>query len=169
MRVVMFVYNEVTFDSRVLREAASLAAAGHDVSIVGRAAGTAGAARPDGSAGSAVLPVGTAGSAVLPVGTAGSAVMEEVRDSVRIIRVASPTRWRDWWEIARVPWRPRAPLARRWSGGRLRDRVTALTMLIVAVLCVPIRVPIARDAVIRLAALSADEVRAKLDRGHLLT
>ena len=32
-----------------------------------------------------------------------------------------------------------------------------------------IRVPIARDAVIRLASLSADEVRARLDRGHLLT
>ena len=32
----------------------------------------------------------------------------------------------------------------------------------------PVRVPIDRDAVIRLASLPADEVRAKLDRGHLL-
>jgi glycosyltransferase involved in cell wall biosynthesis len=35
-RVVMFVYNDVSRDSRVLKEAASLAAAGHDVRVIGR-------------------------------------------------------------------------------------------------------------------------------------
>lgn len=35
MRVVSWVINDVTHDSRVLREAASLAAAGHDVTIMG--------------------------------------------------------------------------------------------------------------------------------------
>jgi glycosyltransferase involved in cell wall biosynthesis len=35
-RVVMFVYNDVSRDSRVLKEAASLAAAGYDVRVVGR-------------------------------------------------------------------------------------------------------------------------------------
>jgi glycosyltransferase involved in cell wall biosynthesis len=35
MRVVAYVINDVTRDSRVLREAASLAAAGHDVTIMG--------------------------------------------------------------------------------------------------------------------------------------
>ena len=36
LRVVMFVYNDVTRDSRVLREAATLVAAGHHVTIIGR-------------------------------------------------------------------------------------------------------------------------------------
>jgi glycosyltransferase involved in cell wall biosynthesis len=35
-RVVMFVYNDVSRDSRVLKEAGSLAAAGHEVRVVGR-------------------------------------------------------------------------------------------------------------------------------------
>ena len=35
MRIVMYVQNAVTFDSRVIREAASLAAAGHRVTIMG--------------------------------------------------------------------------------------------------------------------------------------
>ena len=38
-RVVMFVYNDVTRDSRVLKEAGSLAAAGHEVRVVGRWSG----------------------------------------------------------------------------------------------------------------------------------
>ena len=36
LRVVMFVHNDVSLDSRVLREAKSLSDAGHRVTIVGR-------------------------------------------------------------------------------------------------------------------------------------
>ena len=36
LRVVMFVYNDVSRDSRVLREAKSLADAGHRVTVIGR-------------------------------------------------------------------------------------------------------------------------------------
>lgn len=39
MRVVMYVLNDVRHDARVLREATTLAAAGHEVTIVGRASG----------------------------------------------------------------------------------------------------------------------------------
>ena len=36
MRVVMFVYNDMTMDVRVQREAATLAAAGHQVTVMAR-------------------------------------------------------------------------------------------------------------------------------------
>src|SRR5436305_12733731 len=44
LRITMFVYGDVTHDARVLREAGSLAAAGHRVTIVARPADSAASA-----------------------------------------------------------------------------------------------------------------------------
>lgn len=75
MRVVMYVQNDVTHDSRVLREAASLAGAGHAVTIIGTASDPA---QPDGS--------------------------REERDGFAIVRVAIPTRPAWWPTFVRAPW-----------------------------------------------------------------
>ena len=77
-RIVMFVFNDCRTDARVLREAASLTAAGHQVSIV---------ARPTD-----------------PVATEGD---REERDGFEIIRVPVPQRWRFYWTWLRFPWRMR--------------------------------------------------------------
>jgi len=76
--VVMFVFNDCTTDARVLREAGSLAAAGHQVTIM---------ARPRD-----------------PVSPTGD---REVRDGFEIVRVPIPHRWVAWWVWARFPWRAR--------------------------------------------------------------
>jgi glycosyltransferase involved in cell wall biosynthesis len=77
-RIVMFVFNDCRTDARVLREAASLTAAGHQVSII---------ARPTD-----------------PVATEGD---REERDGFEIIRVPVPQRWRFYWTWLRFPWRMR--------------------------------------------------------------
>jgi glycosyltransferase involved in cell wall biosynthesis len=74
-RVVMFVWNDATRDSRVLREAASLTAAGHAVTIM----------------------------ASMPA--AGGLPWTEKRDGVDIRRVATPSDWRLIWAWIRYPWR----------------------------------------------------------------
>ena len=73
----MFVRNDATRDSRVLREAASLTAAGHTVTIV----------------------------ASMPA--AGGVPRMERRDGFDIARVDSPTDWRVVWAWLRYPWRMR--------------------------------------------------------------
>jgi glycosyltransferase involved in cell wall biosynthesis len=79
----MYVMNDVTRDSRVLREAASLAGDGHEVTIVGTPL--------DPSEGPRDAPEPPAG--------------------VRVIRVAVP-RIKPWWVTAvRMPWRLRHPAA----------------------------------------------------------
>jgi glycosyltransferase involved in cell wall biosynthesis len=77
-RIVMFVFNDCRTDARVLREAGSLTAAGHQVSII---------ARPTD-----------------PVATHGD---REKRDGFEIIRVPVPHRWRFYWTWLRYPWRMR--------------------------------------------------------------
>ncbi|HEY2887318.1 MAG TPA: glycosyltransferase [Candidatus Limnocylindrales bacterium] len=77
-RIVMFVYNDCRTDARVLREAASLVAAGHAVSII---------ARPTD-----------------PVATEGD---REERDGFEIIRVPVPQAWRFYWTWLSHPWRMR--------------------------------------------------------------
>ncbi|MDO8483806.1 MAG: glycosyltransferase [Candidatus Limnocylindrales bacterium] len=86
LRVVMFVYNDVSRDSRVLREAASLVAAGHTVTIMGRPSD------PED----------------LEVGT-------EHRDGFRIVRVPVPRAWRVWRRRIRFPWRTGRWIAWRMS------------------------------------------------------
>jgi glycosyltransferase involved in cell wall biosynthesis len=76
LRVVMFVYNNVSRDSRVLREAAALAEAGHRVTIVGR-----------------------------PLDPDDVETRTEERDGFRIIRVPVPHGWRIWQRRFRRPWR----------------------------------------------------------------
>jgi glycogen(starch) synthase len=78
MRVVMYVFNDCRTDARVLREAASLTAAGHRVTII---------ARPTD-----------------PVAKAGD---REDRDGFEIIRVPVPHAWRFYWTWLRYPWRMR--------------------------------------------------------------
>lgn len=73
MRVVMFVRNDVLVDARVLKEAATLRDAGHDLTIVG-------ISRPG----------------------AADRIEREPRDGFTIIRVPLP-RWRRWWRWLRAP------------------------------------------------------------------
>ncbi|HLO34785.1 MAG TPA: glycosyltransferase [Candidatus Deferrimicrobium sp.] len=79
IRVVMYVFNDARNDARVMREAASLAAAGHEVTVMARAAN--GAPLPD----------------------------REVRDGVTIVRIPVPTRSRLLWQWLRAPWTLRRP------------------------------------------------------------
>ena len=74
----MFVFNDCRTDARVLREAASLVAAGHAVTIM---------ARPKD-----------------PAATIGE---REERDGFEIIRVPVPQARRFWWTWIRYPWRLR--------------------------------------------------------------
>jgi glycosyltransferase involved in cell wall biosynthesis len=77
-RVVMFVFNDCRTDARVLREAASLTAAGHRVTIVAR-----------------------------PTDPAATVGEHEERDGFEILRVPVPQRWRFYWTWLRYPWRMR--------------------------------------------------------------
>jgi len=83
VRVVMYVQNDATHDSRVLREAATLAAAGHTVTVM---ATTRTPDEPDGS--------------------------REERDGFSIFRVAIPAGDRRGIEAFRAPWRAIRPSLR---------------------------------------------------------
>jgi glycosyltransferase involved in cell wall biosynthesis len=78
MRIAMFVFNDCRSDARVLREAASLAAAGHEVTIIAKPAD--------------------------PTARIGD---REMVGSVLIDRVAAPQAWRFVWTWLRYPWRMR--------------------------------------------------------------
>lgn len=73
MKIAMFVYNDVTVDARVLKEAATLRDAGHDVTILGTT-------RPG----------------------SPHRVEREEQDGITIVRVPVP-RWRRWWRWLRLP------------------------------------------------------------------
>ena len=75
LRVVMFVYNDVTRDSRVLREAKSLADAGLNVTVIGR-----------------------------PRSADERSISREERDGFAILLVPMPHAWRRWWYRFRKPW-----------------------------------------------------------------
>ncbi len=89
----MFVYDDVTHDTRVRREAASLAAVGHEVTIIGR-----------------------------PTDLTSTAIDETRLDGIRVIRVPLPDRWRSRWRIGGAPLRVIARavgrLRGRHDGGR---------------------------------------------------
>src|SRR6185312_2774009 len=91
-RVVMFVTNTVTHDSRVLREATTLRDAGWEVTIVGR----------------------------LPSGDPDLAA-RQMHQGLSIIRVPQPIGWLTAWRqrvaFLRYPWRGRREIA----AGMLRD------------------------------------------------
>jgi glycosyltransferase involved in cell wall biosynthesis len=77
-RVVMFVFNDCTTDARVLREAESLAAAGHQVTIMAR-----------------------------PRDVTATGVERERRAGFEIVRIPLPQGWKRWWVLLRYPWRAR--------------------------------------------------------------
>ena len=83
-RIVMFVFNDMTMDSRVRREAASLAAAGHQVTVM---------ARPR--------------QVVARIGD------RESLDGFEIVRVPVPGGWRRPWRLASTPGRVVAAVVRR--------------------------------------------------------
>ena len=85
LRVVMFVYNDVSRDSRVLREAASLAAAGHAVTVIGR-----------------------------PASADEREITRLQRDGFDIALVPMPHAWRRWWYRFRKPWSMRGLIQRRF-------------------------------------------------------
>lgn len=95
----MFVRNDVSVDARVLKEAATLTAAGHTVTILGTT-------RPG----------------------AGDAVEREERDGFTIVRVPLP-RWRRWWRWLRAPSRAWSRLRRRHAAeGERMDAFDWLAM-----------------------------------------
>jgi glycosyltransferase involved in cell wall biosynthesis len=107
LRVVMFVYNDVTRDSRVLREAATLVAAGHRVTIMGRHG-------PD-----------------------EREITRHERDGFDIVLVPIPHRWRTWVYRYRRPWRMYGLVRRRFFHHLLRGPagwVRAVAFLGVAIL-----------------------------------
>jgi glycosyltransferase involved in cell wall biosynthesis len=85
LRVVMFVYNDVTRDSRVLREARSLADAGLQVTVIGR-----------------------------PRSPDERSITSERRDGFTILIVPMPHVWRTWLYRFRKPWRMRGWIGRRF-------------------------------------------------------
>jgi glycosyltransferase involved in cell wall biosynthesis len=93
MRVAMFVYNDVTHDARVRREAVALAADGHEVTIVCRA-----------------------------TELRSTQVTEDCLDGIRVLRVPIPGRWRTPWRVLGAPLRAIAGLLgwlrARPDGGR---------------------------------------------------
>lgn len=101
----MFVYNDVSHDSRVLREAEALAAAGHQVTIFGRPRDL-NDRHPD----------------------------REVRGQLTIERIPVPHRWRMAWTFVRRPWgvlpwiRSRLERHRRSLTGRAADVATGLAV-----------------------------------------
>ena len=88
----MFVYNDVTRDSRVLREAATLADAGHRVTVIAR-----------------------------PRDLASRVADREDRDGFEVLRIPVPSGWRSGWTLLRRPWRMgpwvRARCTRGMRGG----------------------------------------------------
>ncbi len=88
MRIVMFVYNDVRRDARVLREARALSEAGHDVTVIGR-----------------------------PADPAAQAQEREELDAFSILRVPVPGGWRMAWTFLRYPWRLRRLVAGRVARG----------------------------------------------------
>jgi glycosyltransferase involved in cell wall biosynthesis len=87
MNIVMFVYDDVTHDTRVRREARALADDGHDVTIVGR-----------------------------PADLLDTVPNEADLDGVRVIRIPIPHRWRRAWRIGGAPIRAAARLLARVRG-----------------------------------------------------
>lgn len=85
LRVVMFVYNDVSRDSRVLREAGSLADAGHQVLVIGR-----------------------------PKSPDERQITRQSRDGFEIALVPMPHEWRRWWYRFRKPWHMRGLIQRRF-------------------------------------------------------
>ena len=107
LRVVMFVYNDVTRDSRVLREAATLVAAGHRVTIMGRHG-------PD-----------------------EREITRLDRDGFDIVLVPIPHRWRTWVYRYRRPWRTYGLVRRRFLHHLMRGPagwVRSIAFLGVAIL-----------------------------------
>jgi glycosyltransferase involved in cell wall biosynthesis len=102
-RVVMYAMNDLTHDSRVLREAASLAAAGHEVTVIGT-----------------------------PGWHGDPAVGTTEGPTFRIIRVEVPTGGVWWTWFVRTPWQTvREALGtawRQWRRGVDRPRAVALVL-----------------------------------------
>ncbi|HEX7950165.1 MAG TPA: glycosyltransferase [Candidatus Limnocylindrales bacterium] len=118
LQIVMFVLNDVSRDSRVLREARSLVDAGHQVTIIGR-----------------------------PHSTDQREVTRQERDGFSIVLVPAPHAWRAWVYRYRKPWRMRGLIARRfryWLGqgpaGWVRS-VAYVGMAILMVIASIIRLP----------------------------
>jgi glycosyltransferase involved in cell wall biosynthesis len=82
----MFVFNDCTTDARVLREAASLVEAGHQVTIMAR-----------------------------PRDVASAVVERERRDGFEIVRVPLPQGWKRWYVLGRYPWRARGWIRFRYA------------------------------------------------------
>jgi glycosyltransferase involved in cell wall biosynthesis len=91
LRVVMFVYNDVSRDSRVLREATSLADAGMRVLVIGR-----------------------------PKSPDEREIARFARDGFDIALVPMPHEWRRWLYRYRKPWNMRGLIRRRFTYHLLR-------------------------------------------------
>ena len=107
----MFVFNDCRTDARVLREAATLVAAGHEVTIIAR-----------------------------PTDNAARVGDRETRDGFEIVRVPIPHAWRRWWIWTRYPWRARSWLLFRVRNAFSRPPIglaNALAAVALAVVSLP--------------------------------
>ncbi|MGH2464960.1 MAG: glycosyltransferase, partial [Candidatus Limnocylindrales bacterium] len=86
-RIAMYVFNDATLDSRVRREAATLAAAGYTVTVLATA-----------------------------VDPAATAIDRESVDGFEIIRVPIPRGWRSSWQLVVSPWSLRRRSVGRITG-----------------------------------------------------
>ncbi len=96
MRIAMFVYGDVTHDSRVLREAGSLAAAGHDVTVLAR-----------------------------PADITARQGSRETVDGFEIVRVPVPDGWRRPWRVLGLPVRLAVRLVDRLRRGSTTEGTIA--------------------------------------------
>ncbi|MCU0309252.1 MAG: glycosyltransferase [Chloroflexi bacterium] len=112
LRIAMYVRNDVRHDARVLREATTLVAAGHSVTIVGRRADR------------------------------GDVPAREVLDGATIVRVRESTAWRASWRQTlaevRAPWLARHRLRRGLARGASRvERAEAVRLAVAAAIAWP--------------------------------
>ncbi len=119
----MFVLNDCRTDTRVLREAATLVVAGHEVTIMAR-----------------------------PSGVSATTGEREDRDGFAIIRVPIPQGWRRRWLFLRAPWRFR-DAARQWIATQLHDAPTGWVRLAVTGLAAIVLAPVLLAAAAAIFAL----------------
>ena len=108
----MFVLNDCRMDTRVLREAATLAAAGHQVTIMAR-----------------------------PSDLTAQVGEREERGDFTIVRVPIPQGWRRGWLFLRAPWRFRDVLASRMRDG-LRRGPAGWLRIVAAVAATVVLLPV---------------------------
>ncbi len=134
-RVVMFVLNDCRTDARVLREAGTLVAAGHQVTIMAR-----------------------------PSDLNDQRVEREHRDGFEIVRVPVPLRWRRRARLAAAPWQAWR-LAGWWARDQLKAGPGGWARLLAAAIVAGVAIPLLVIGALALALLRVLPGTARLRSG----